>query len=114
MERRSFLLMGSVAMLSPLPAFARGNEQFDVVVIGAGGAGLSAAIAAADAGARVVVLEKMPIIGGNTRLAAGGMNVARHGRAGDQRHQRRLEWRWMTTTMKGGGDRDRPRSRRGS
>ena len=41
----------------------------DVIVIGAGGAGLAAAIEAAEAGASVLILEKMPVIGGNTLLA---------------------------------------------
>lgn len=43
-------------------------ESFDVVVIGSGGAGLSAAIMAKKAGAKTVVLEKMPYIGGNTNV----------------------------------------------
>ncbi len=51
-------------------------ESFDVVVIGSGGAGLSAAIMAKEAGAKTVVLEKMPYIGGNTNFASGGMNSA--------------------------------------
>lgn len=42
----------------------------DVCVIGAGGAGLAAAICAHEAGARVIVLEKMPLVGGNTLLAS--------------------------------------------
>lgn len=45
----------------------------DVVVVGAGGAGLSAAVRAAEEGARVIVLEKMPMIGGNTVQSAGFM-----------------------------------------
>lgn len=48
----------------------------DVIVIGAGGAGLSAAIEAADAGASVIVIEKMPNIGGNTLRSEGGLNAA--------------------------------------
>ncbi|MBY5991503.1 flavocytochrome c [Ferrimonas balearica] len=48
----------------------------DIVVIGSGGAGLSAAVAAHDKGAKVIVLEKEPLVGGNTKLAAGGMNAA--------------------------------------
>lgn len=51
-------------------------NSYDVVVVGAGGAGLSAAIAASEAGANVVILEKMPIAGGNTTRATGGMNAA--------------------------------------
>jgi fumarate reductase flavoprotein subunit len=52
------------------------REQADVVVIGSGGAGLAAAVAALDKGVRVIVLEKEPVAGGNTKLAAGGMNAA--------------------------------------
>lgn len=47
------------------------EETYDVVVIGAGGAGLSAAIEAKMAGADVIVLEKMPMAGGNTLLSGG-------------------------------------------
>lgn len=48
----------------------------DVVIVGAGGAGLSAAASAGEAGASVIVLEKMSSIGGNTRLGEGTYNVA--------------------------------------
>jgi len=51
-------------------------QNYDVVVIGSGGAGLAAAIQAADTGAKVVVIEKMPTIGGNTIKASVGMNAA--------------------------------------
>lgn len=47
----------------------------DVVVIGAGGAGMAAAIEAADQGASVVILEKMNYAGGNTVRSEGGMNA---------------------------------------
>lgn len=45
------------------------EETHDVVIIGAGGAGLSAAIEAKAAGADVIVLEKMPLAGGNTLIS---------------------------------------------
>lgn len=48
----------------------------DVVIIGAGGAGMAAAAAAAANGAKVVVLEKTPAIGGNTKLGEGTYNCA--------------------------------------
>ena len=48
----------------------------DIVVIGAGGAGMAAAIQAASMGANVIVLEKQGIIGGNTNYATGGLNAA--------------------------------------
>ena len=43
----------------------------DVVVIGAGGAGVAAAVEACDAGAKVILLEKMPAIGGTTATSQG-------------------------------------------
>ena len=43
--------------------------ETDVLVIGFGGAGASAAIEAHDAGAKVILLEKMDQPGGNTRLS---------------------------------------------
>lgn len=49
--------------------------SFDVVVIGAGGAGLSGAVEAADNGATVAVLEKTAGIGGNTAVSGGAFNV---------------------------------------
>ncbi|NLK46849.1 MAG: flavocytochrome c [Treponema sp.] len=48
----------------------------DIAVIGAGGAGLSAATEAAGKGAKVIVLEKMGIAGGNTNAATGGLNAS--------------------------------------
>ena len=52
------------------------DTETDVVITGAGGAGLSAAVAARESGANVIVLEKMPIVGGNTNYATGGLNAS--------------------------------------
>ena len=49
------------------------DDEKDVIVIGSGLAGLSAAIEAHAAGASVMVLEKMKITGGNTRISDGGV-----------------------------------------
>jgi tricarballylate dehydrogenase len=48
-------------------------ERWDVIVVGAGNAGLAAAVAAREAGARVLVLEKAPREerGGNTAFTGG-------------------------------------------
>ena len=51
-------------------------DTADVVVVGAGAAGYTAAISAHDAGAKVILLEKQPITGGNSMVSAGGMNAA--------------------------------------
>ncbi len=51
--------------------------EADVVIIGAGGAGMTAAITAADAGANVIVLESQPAVGGNSVKSTGGMNAAK-------------------------------------
>jgi len=48
----------------------------DIVIIGTGGAGLSAAIEATNQGAKVIVVEKNAFMGGNTNYATGGMNAA--------------------------------------
>ena len=52
------------------------TSNYDVVVIGAGGAGFSAAITARNAGANVVLLEKMPAVGGNSLISGAEMNAA--------------------------------------
>ena len=48
----------------------------EIVIIGAGGAGMTAAIMVHQAGKDFVLLEKMPYAGGNTTKATGGMNAA--------------------------------------
>ena len=50
--------------------------ECDVVVVGAGGAGLTSAVRATQEGAKVLVLEKMGMVGGNSLRAEGGMNAA--------------------------------------
>ncbi|AVV98538.1 flavocytochrome c [Lactiplantibacillus plantarum] len=57
-------------------ALADLKPNYDVVIIGSGGAGLTAAIQAHELGLNPVILEKMPKIGGNTTRASSGMNAA--------------------------------------
>lgn len=47
------------------------KENADIVVVGAGGSGISAAVKAETLGAKVIMIEKMPVIGGATALNAG-------------------------------------------
>lgn len=51
-------------------------QEADVIVVGAGGSGLAAAVEAARAGAGVVVVEKNPAPGGSTAMAIGSITAA--------------------------------------
>ena len=73
------------------------NDESDVLVCGAGMAGLCAAVTAAHAGARVLVLEKAERLGGSMRLSGGTVWTApsmavmeRYVGGGDRERQRRL------------------------
>ena len=72
----------NMALRAAMGKSAGGDKTYrdancDIVVVGAGGAGLSAAIAAAESGAEsIIVLEKQGIIGGNTNYSTGGINAA--------------------------------------
>ena len=50
----------------------------DVVVVGTGAAALAAAVAAHDRGARVVVIERSPSVGGTTAVSGGGIWMPRN------------------------------------
>ena len=65
-------LVLALALSSAINVYAA-NVQTDVVVIGSGGAGLSSAVTLHDLGDKVIVLEKMNIVGGNTNRAEGGI-----------------------------------------
>ena len=51
--------------------------EADVVIVGAGGAGMTAALTVAEAGKKVIILESQAMVGGNTVKATGGMNAAK-------------------------------------
>jgi len=48
----------------------------DVIVVGAGGSGLAAALSAAESGASVLMLEKRAQVGGTSRMAVGSLSAA--------------------------------------
>ena len=79
MKKRSIASTLATIIVSSFTLVSCGTkkEATDVVIIGAGGAGLAAAVQAKQAGAEnIIVLEKMPMTGGNTNKATGGMNAA--------------------------------------
>jgi fumarate reductase flavoprotein subunit len=73
----------------------------DIVIVGAGGAGMTAAINATQAGKEVILLEKMPYAGGNTTKATGGMNAAETHYQAEQGIEDSVE-QFVADTMKGG------------
>lgn len=85
MNRRSFLRVAGAAAAAMGAAGAahattkvpaKWDEEYEVVIVGTGLAGMSAAVEASKAGAKVLVLDKMAIFGGNSNLNAGAMGVA--------------------------------------
>jgi flavocytochrome c len=89
-SRRDFLKKGAAAgalaaggmavSLVPKDASARTyakpvkwDKEFDIIVIGSGFAGLAAGITAKELGQKVVILEKMPVSGGNSIINGGLM-----------------------------------------
>lgn len=74
-EKAGVTLAGPVVLMKRAAKVPE-SSVYDVVVIGAGGAGFSAAITAKDAGASVVVLEKMPTVGGNSLISGAEMAAA--------------------------------------
>jgi fumarate reductase flavoprotein subunit len=83
-------------------------QKADIVVIGAGGAGMTAAIQSAMDGAdNVVVLEKMPITGGNTIRATGGLNAAKTPYQKEAGIEDSIDL-FIEDTMKGGKNKNNP------
>ena len=79
----------------------------DVVVIGGGGAGLAAAVSAHQNGAKVIVLEKMPRLGGNTILSGGAYNAVDTKRQTAQGIEDSVE-KHYTQTFEGGDKLGKP------
>ncbi|MCL6603537.1 MAG: flavocytochrome c [Paenibacillus sp.] len=52
------------------------KDKYDIIIVGAGGAGMSAALEAKEKGLNPVILEKMPVAGGNTTKSSSGMNAS--------------------------------------
>lgn len=83
------------------------EKQADVIIVGAGGAGLAAAVTAHQKGATVVVIEKMPKAGGNTILSGGAFNAADPSRQAKQGIEDSAE-KHYTQTFEGGDKLGKP------
>ena len=76
-------------------------ETVDVIVVGGGSAGFNAAISAKAAGANVVLFEKAAYTGGNSMLAAGGINAVGTPQQKAKGIEDKVEW-YAEDAMKGG------------
>ncbi|MBY0354919.1 MAG: succinate dehydrogenase flavoprotein subunit [Rickettsiales bacterium] len=89
--------------MSPVKAYELTYHSHDVLIVGAGGSGLRAAIAAAQRGVSVAVISKVPPTRSHTVAAQGGINAALGNVTPD-------DWRWhMYDTVRGSdwlGDQD--------
>lgn len=86
---------------SNVPATGLVEKKADVVIIGAGGAGLAAAVSAHQNGAKVLVLEKMPKVGGNTIISGAAYNAVDPKRQGAMGIEDSVE-KHYTQTFEGG------------
>ena len=80
-NRRDFLKLAGAAAAAitstaaahagvPASSVAKFDDEYDVVIIGSGFAGMACALKAGQAGKKVLILEKMPTVGGNSATAA--------------------------------------------
>ena len=108
MRRRTLCAASALAMMTPIPvsAFSFAEDEFDVVVAGAGGAGLAAALSAAEQGASVLLVEKMAAIGGNTLRASGLFNASDPARQEPMGITDSPSWHYEQTMASGHGRND--------
>lgn len=102
-------IQAALAAASGTAATAQKAEDTscDIVIVGAGGAGMTAAYEAKTNGANVILVEKMGIVGGNTNSATGGLN------ASETSVQKKLgiadtNEQYFQDTMKGGYNKNNP------
>ncbi len=77
-------------------------SKYDVVVVGGGPAGVVAAVQAARAGARALLVEKSGMLGGTTTLA--GVNFPGLFHAWGRQVIAGIGWEWVTTSVREAGD----------
>ena len=97
---------GDTVLLDATPTAQEEPDEVydtDVCVVGAGGAGFAAAIAAVQAGANVVVLEKCSIDGGSTNVSEGALNAVDPERQEPQGIEDSIDTFYQTTIDGGHG-----------
>ena len=111
-NRKRRHLIGAAFLSVAFPVLTRAQnfsflrQSYDVVIAGAGAAGLSAASEAADAGARVAIFEKAPEIGGNTLISGGFFAAVDLPRQKKQNIEDSVELFYQQTFQFGGGAAD--------
>ena len=101
---------GGLLIPSPLRAVEapkKWDRETDVVIVGTGYAGLAAAIVAHDAGAKVLLIEKSQLIGGNSAIASGAYNAVDPGRQKKQGIEDSIDLHYKQT-LEGGDFRGDP------
>lgn len=115
-SRRNMLGLGAAAAAAALApaAQAKGKQDIpakwdvttEVLVVGTGGAGLAAAVSAAENGAKVTVIEKLAFPGGNTLISSGYYNCCDPERQGPQGIEDSVEKHIQQTLDAGDGRAD--------
>lgn len=115
-SRRNMLGLGAAAATAALApaAQAKGKQDIpakwdvttEVLVVGTGGAGLAAAVSAAENGAKVTVIEKLAFPGGNTLISSGYYNCCDPERQGPQGIEDSVEKHIQQTLDAGDGRAD--------
>ncbi|MEK3785280.1 flavocytochrome c [Paenibacillus sp. FSL K6-1230] len=73
-ERKTDTVSGaSQASYTPIDQL---KDSYDIIIVGAGGAGMTVALEAKEKGMNPVIFEKMPVAGGNTTKSSSGMNAS--------------------------------------
>lgn len=119
LSRRGLLSAGVVLSVSPIVSDANAQEKktglvpekwdltTEVLVVGSGGAGLASAVSAAEAGAKVTVIEKLAFVGGNTMISSGYFNAVDPERQKKQGIEDSIE-KHIQQTLAGGDGRADP------
>lgn len=69
--KKLFALLLALTMMLSVSMVSAETRECDVVVVGGGGAGMSAAIFATENGAKVILIEKQGYLGGATMMSGG-------------------------------------------